>query len=66
MRRLLFNFPNYFTDILLIKYGFTKIYLNKGGTLFPTIAKMWQNFEYLNNIAKKWQIYWGRIIQILR
>jgi len=29
------------------------------GPLSPTIAKLGQKYENLNNIAIMWQIYWG-------
>jgi len=59
MRRILFNFLNYFTDILLIKCGIPKIKMNNIGTFIPAIAKLGQKYENLNNIAIMWQIYWG-------
>jgi hypothetical protein len=33
------------------------------GALIPTIAKIWQKYEYLKNIAIMWQLYWGIFYQ---
>ena len=58
MRRLLILFSHYFTDHLSVNYLIIQIILINIGSLFPEIARLGQKFEYLNNIAIMWQIYW--------